>query len=104
MAEKSNMLVGEVVIGVGTYSEELFLADVLGIILDKMLKVNIKIFTGNSLDFAKDLYGKKSTFLLARKAGSKMIAILFVFHCIQMILVTFFVTGDIQFFQKEKLA
>ena len=67
-AEEKGLLAGEVMIGTGTYPEEIFLADILAKIVEELPNVNVKILSGNYEDFIEGLFSKKLISLLVRKA------------------------------------
>ena len=67
-AEEKGLLAGEVMIGIGTHPEEIFLADILAKIVEELPNVNVKILSGNYEDFIEGLFSKKLISLLVRKA------------------------------------
>lgn len=66
--EEKGLLAGEVVIGTGTYPEEIFLADILAKIVEELPNVNVKILSGNYEDFIEGLFSKKIDLFIGEKS------------------------------------
>jgi DNA-binding transcriptional LysR family regulator len=67
-AEEKGLLAGEIVIGTGTYPEEIFLADILAKIVEELPNVNVKILSGNYEDFIEGLFSKKIDLFIGEKS------------------------------------
>jgi len=67
-AEEQGLLTGEITIGVGTYPEELFLADILARASKELPLVHIKVISCSWLEFVGELYHKTMDFFIGEKS------------------------------------
>lgn len=67
VAREKGLLTGELVIGTGTFPEEIFLANILVKIMEKLPNVNVKILSGSYEDFIEGLYSKKINLFIGEK-------------------------------------
>lgn len=66
--EEKGILAGELVIGIGTYPEELFLADILSEVSRQLPNVHIRSITCSSIEFLSGLYVKTLDFFIGEKS------------------------------------
>ena len=66
--EEKGILTGELIVGVGTYPEEFFLADILAEVARRLPNIHIKSITCSSIEFIARLYGKTLDFFIGEKS------------------------------------
>lgn len=68
VSEEKGILTGELVIGIGTYPEEFFLAEILSEVSRRLPNVHIRSITCSSIEFLSGLYGKTLDFFIGEKS------------------------------------
>ena len=67
-AQEQGVLTGEIVIGTGTYPEELFLADILSRISVELPMVHVKVVSCSSIEFIDQLHSATLDFFIGEKS------------------------------------
>ncbi len=67
-AEEQGTVTGEITLGVGTYPEELFLADILARVSKELPLVHVKVITCSWFEFVNELYDRTMDFFIGEKS------------------------------------